>query len=415
MGVAGGARGGGRRERDSRVGGRREAGGGSDRIGVRFRLSQSSIFPGGGRSPSDPRRFDRSAPRVPSAPPGRAALAALAAGSGRYRAGGVGIASHLGAAGGADGLGLGLGGLLRLLLGRSLTLRAGRGRGGARGGERVSGERRGRGRGGARVGGSSRSRRVRRSRGRRGRVCRPRLGPENGTRWLFARGSIFEGAGRDGRGRTSARTRTATRALVWDFAENFLRVVRDASRGVRRSASRSSRRGASRGARGTAREKDLSASHRRTARPITSRAGNRRGRRARATYPETETRAASWGAAARVKAIAAGVTCGERVRRVLQWSALPRLDRLSSRTRTTRQRVKMQRVISREPMRSRHAGGARRAEVRARRESQTVDRVQRTKPTATQIADSPPAADAKSQTTHLAFGSEREKRPPSRA
>ena len=44
-----GARGGGgRRERDSRVGGRREAGGGSDRIGVRFRLSQSSIFPGGG-------------------------------------------------------------------------------------------------------------------------------------------------------------------------------------------------------------------------------------------------------------------------------------------------------------------------------------------------------------------------------
>ena len=47
MGVAGGARGGGR-ERDSRVGGRREAGGGSDRIGVRFRLSQSSIFPGGG-------------------------------------------------------------------------------------------------------------------------------------------------------------------------------------------------------------------------------------------------------------------------------------------------------------------------------------------------------------------------------
>ena len=412
-----GARGGGGGERETRasVGEERRA---ADRIGSAFGFASRNrpFFPGGGpiavgsaalRPIGASRSFGASGTRRSRRP--RRWLGSIS------RGGGVGIASHLGAAGGADGLGLGLGGLLRLLLGRSLTLRAGRGRGGARGGERVSGERRGRGRGGARVGGSSRSRRVRRSRGRRGRVCRPRAGPENGTRWLFARGSIFEGAGRDGRGRTSARTRTATRALVWDFAENFLRVVRDASRGVRRSASRSSRRGASRGARGTAREKDLSASHRRTARPITSRAGNRRGRRARATYPETETRAASWGAAARVKAIAAGVTCGERVRRVLQWSALPRLDRLSSRTRTTRQRVKMQRVISREPMRSRHAGGARRAEVRARRESQTLDRVQRTKPTATQIADSPPAADAKSQTTHLAFGSEREKRPPSRA
>ena len=409
-----GARGGGgERETRASVGEERRA---ADRIGSAFGFASRNrpFFPEGGRSPSDPRRFDRSAPRVPSAPPGRAALAALAAGSGRYRAGG----------GGRDRVApwrRGGGRWARAWARRASppSSRAqphparGTGTRGARGGERVSGERRGRGRGGARVGGSSRSRRVRRSRGRRRRVCRPRAGPENGTRWLFARGSIFEGAGRDGRGRTSARTRTATRALVWDFAENFLRVVRDASRGVRRSASRSSRRGASRGARGTAREKDLSASHRRTARPITSRAGNRRGRRARATYPETETRAASWGAAARVKAIAAGVTCGERVRRVLQWSALPRLDRLSSRTRTTRQRVKMQRVISREPMRSRHAGGAWRAEVRARRESQTVDRVQRTKPTATQIADSPPAADAKSQTTHLAFGSEREKRPPS--
>ena len=206
--------------------------------------------------------------------------------------------SHLGAAGGADGLGLLLLGLL--LRGSGFVLwRSGTGSGG----ERTERCARALSDGRDRRGVSSRVAAVagRRAPGRRATGNRKRpIGP----RMPFERGM----------GRTAARTRMATRAFFWALAENLL-LHSEQGMGMARSVTRSrAREGPRPGGRPIATTRVARASlvthfpnQRVCVRETRARARSR-------TYPETAARAASWGAAAQIAAIASEVWVWRLVR-----------------------------------------------------------------------------------------------------
>ena len=206
--------------------------------------------------------------------------------------------SHLGAAGGADGLGLLLLGLL--LRGSGFVLwRSGTGSGGERTERcaRALSDRR------DRRGVSSRVAAVagRRAPGRRATGNRKRpIGP----RMPFERGME----------RTAARTRKATRAFFWALAENLL-LHSEQGMGMARSVTRSrAREGPRPGGRPIATTRVARASlvthfpnQRVCVRETRARARSR-------TYPETAARAASLGAAAQIAAIASEVWVWRLVR-----------------------------------------------------------------------------------------------------
>ena len=199
--------------------------------------------------------------------------------------------SHLGAARGADGLGLLL--LGSLLRGSGFVLwRSGTGSGGERT-ERCAhalSDRRDRRGVSSRVAAvAGRRAPGRRATGNRKRPIGPRMPFERGMR------------------RTAARTRMATRAFFWALAENLL-LREEQGRGTARSVARSRAREGPLPGRKTYRDARIARAslvtdfpnQRVCVRETLARVRSR-------TYPETAARAASWGAAAQIAAIASEV------------------------------------------------------------------------------------------------------------
>ena len=199
--------------------------------------------------------------------------------------------SHLGAARGADGLGLLL--LGSLLRGSGFVLwRSGTGSGGERTERcaRALSDRRDRRGVSSRVAAvAGRRAPGRRATGNRKRPIGPRMPFERGMR------------------RTAARTRRATRAFFWALAENLL-LREEQWRGTARSVARSRAREGPQPGRKTYRDARIARAslvtdfpnQRVCVRETLARVRSR-------TYPETAARAASWGAAAQIAAIASEV------------------------------------------------------------------------------------------------------------